>query len=396
MVEQHQLIMGAILSLLLIIFRLTCAVIVIPAPNGTYGVRTHELALTDISRLDPFATTPENRSVVVSTFYPTALRGDCEWELVPYMPTKTAAIIDQEFSQYGVQNGTFESFRLQLCLRHQSEIHQQVETLGSGLDKPKWPIVLFSPGLGNSRLLYSAMAQAVASRGYTVITIDHPYDAEVVEFPDGRVVLSAITNVTEALIMLAFETRVKDVTFVLKEVRTPGILQRLIPQTEPAHWTNIINARIAMYGHSLGGATAAQAMLVDESIIGGVDLDGELFGPVIHKGLENPFVLFGHDTNNTSPTWSEVWPHLHWKLQLLLKHSGHATFTDLPLLAQLLGYDPLPPRLAPLLGTIPGDKALDVISAYVVALLDLVLKCKPQSLLQKPSEMFPDVCFVRD
>jgi hypothetical protein len=32
------------------------------------------------------------------------------------------------------------------------------------------------------------MARSLASEGYAVVTIDHPYDASVVEFPNGKII----------------------------------------------------------------------------------------------------------------------------------------------------------------------------------------------------------------
>jgi predicted dienelactone hydrolase len=52
----------------------------------------------------------------------------------------------------------------------------------------KVPIAIFPSGSGNSRLVYNAMARSLASFGNVVVLIDHPYDAIIVEFPDGTVV----------------------------------------------------------------------------------------------------------------------------------------------------------------------------------------------------------------
>lgn len=54
---------------------------------------------------------------------------------------------------------------------------------------------MFSPGLSASRLLYSAQARALASYGYIVITLDHPYDALFVEFPDGTTYDMAVPSI---------------------------------------------------------------------------------------------------------------------------------------------------------------------------------------------------------
>jgi predicted dienelactone hydrolase len=54
--------------------------------------------------------------------------------------------------------------------------------------KNEYPLVLFDPGFGESRLIYGAMARSLASHGYVVVTVDHPFDAPAVQFPDGSII----------------------------------------------------------------------------------------------------------------------------------------------------------------------------------------------------------------
>lgn len=58
------------------------------------------------------------------------------------------------------------------------------------------------------------MAQALASKGYIVISVDHPFDADIVEFPEGSTVLAANIT-TDAQIEAALEVRSSDVSFVI-------------------------------------------------------------------------------------------------------------------------------------------------------------------------------------
>ena len=46
---------------------------------------------------------------------------------------------------------------------------------------------------------------------------------------------------------------------------------------------------VGVFGHSLGGATAAQLMHDDRRVRAGIDLDGTLYGPVTTAGLDRPF-----------------------------------------------------------------------------------------------------------
>lgn len=364
------------------------AEIIIPplSGNGTYGVGLSIMALTDTSRQDPFAPTPQPRQVVVSAFFPTAMARDCDWHLVPYMSNATAAVVTQQSQPY-IPNGTLESIRLTTCTPKQPHVHFQDPSDDHG--KLGTPLILFSPGMGNPRLEYSAMAQAVASHGYVVVTIDHPYDASVVEFPDGHLVLAA--NIT-SLEQIAFDVQVRaaDASFVLTQLGKAEIQEQLLPKG----LTNLNTRRAAMFGHSLGGATTASAMLNDSRIVGGVNLDGTLFGPVIDQGLKDPLILWRHDVNESDPTWQGIWPHLDWKQNLLLLNSTHGTFTDLPVLAQLIGEDPATtPLLQPLLGSLGGVRGLEIMTAYLVAFFDMVLKCSSSDLLQGPSPAYPEVVF---
>jgi hypothetical protein len=245
------------------------------------------------------------------------------------------------------------------------------------------------------------MAQEVASHGFIVVTIDHPYDARIVEFPDGRIAKATIVNPGEKLATKLLQIRAKDVTFVVDSLENTDIAHQLLP-----HWhatCSPTRGGIAMYGHSAGGATALLSMVNESRIVGGFNLDGGLTGaekPVVEHGLDNPFMFFqsaGWKKEGwTDQPWKHVWPHLEWKLWLRLKHSKHGTFTDVPLLAQLLGLDPKKvPAAAALIGTIPGDRAMEVISTYVVGFLNFVFTSREDVLLQQPSASFPEVIFIR-
>lgn len=354
----------------------------IPRANGSYGVGSNAVNFTDYSRVDPFSPNRQQRSVVVSAFYPAAPIETCHEKVVDYMPPRTALFEDETYSQYGIPNGTFESLKLSQC-DHDSQTIDKIE---------KYPLVMFSPGLGVSRLLYSAVAQSVASHGFVVVTVDHPYDASVVEFPDGTLVLGANIT-TDAEIELTLSTRVEDVSFILDQLSLVSSTRRLLPFAT----TSLNTQKVPIYGHSLGGATAAAVTMNDSRIAGSVDMDGTLFGPVVKRGFSAPFMIFEHEQNNTSqPSWNETWSHLPgWKLELELAGSEHGTFIDFPIIVKSLGLTKyLPPKAVALIGTIDGARALDIISAYLRAFLRFALSGATSPLLQGPVEDYPEVTIV--
>lgn len=61
------------------------------------------------------------------------------------------------------------------------------------------------------------MAQQLASAGYTVVKIDHAYDAYIVTFPDNSTILAANIT-TDAQILHDLDARVEDVSFVLNKL----------------------------------------------------------------------------------------------------------------------------------------------------------------------------------
>ncbi len=52
------------------------------------------------------------------------------------------------------------------------------------------------------------------------------------------------------------------------------------------------------------------------------------------------------------------------------------------------------PGASDLIGTLTGTRALEVITAYVVAFFNSVLKSEPSPLLRAPSQEFPEVVYV--
>ena len=154
-----------------------------------------------------------------------------------------------------------------------------------------------------------------------------------------------------------------------------------------------------MFGHSLGGATAAAAMLEDQRIMAGVNLDGTLFGPVVNAGLDRPFLLVaahGHGRDNDE-SWAKFWANLRgWRLNLQLTGSAHNSFTDLQaLVPQAAGVLNLPPdAVQQLIGTIDPDRSITNQRAYLTAFFNMHLRHRDGHLLDHPSPRFPEMQFI--
>ncbi|CAI7573939.1 unnamed protein product [Penicillium glandicola] len=341
--------------------------VVIPSPPGP---------MIDNSRIDPFDPCHGPRAVMTSIFAPTNCKVDLE--KIDYLPAKTAEYYSDLYGAYGLPNGSLQSIHFQACPEPPRDRHIQ------------FPVVIFSPALGTTRLFYNAIAQSVASAGYIVVSIDHPYDTEFLEFPDGSVVTAA--NISDAQVPLDVDTRARDVKFVLDRLSTKAGVASLLPGTGTA---GLKTGRVAMYGHSVGGAATAAAMHLDRRIVAGANLDGSMFGPVVQQGLRSPFLLFGHEnkTQKTDPSWKEFWSNLQgWRLELELAQAEHYTFSDLPFLLKLLA---LPvqdvPAIQTMVGTLDGSKAFEIVYRTVIAFLGFGLRQTSMSPLQEVISNYSEV-----
>jgi pimeloyl-ACP methyl ester carboxylesterase len=351
-------------SLLGLILAATTAAINLPRPEGRYGTGSSQAMLVDHFRGDPFAAAAgikQVRKLMVSSFYPVALREQCLDLPSPYMPETTAAFLDAEYGAYGIPNNTFASFDLIQCKpRGRPSVRNQ-----------PFPTVLFSPGLGNSRLLYSAMAQSLASEGFNVITIDHPYDADIVEFEDGSTVLAADLDV-----------RVQDVSFVIDQLQVKGTRQKLFGGRLCAK-----DEQYTIFGHSLGGATAAAATLADKRLNGAINLDGTFFGALLSKGAAKPLMIVSHDGKNltTDDSWSSAWNVTQrvTKVAVTMSDTAHGSYSDLPLIADALGLpEDMRRQLDPFVGALPGTHVRDVV-AQLIKRFTAFVRCESKNLLPR-------------
>ncbi|CAG9955350.1 unnamed protein product [Clonostachys rosea f. rosea IK726] len=372
------------LCIALALFAVGLQAVIIPGPPGPHSVSYQVHDLTDQTRWDPYAPSdsPHKRRILISSFSPLALGDNCTSTLVDYMPPQTTIAYGAYAADNGLPEALFEDIRINFC--QPSACH--------GTKHQKYPLVVFSPGLSASRLLYTLQAKALASYGFVVVTIDHPYDATFVEFPDGSSVRGTV-GYSDGESDLATEVRAQDVSFVIDLFQNLNSNNHLIP----SKITNKADLRkIFVYGHSLGGATAAEATLNDDRVLGGIDLDGSPWARSKAVGLDKPFLMSGKGTaNGIDETWAPFYEKLRGpKMQVRVEGATHYSYIDMPI---LLAARPLPAEyddlVKLLVGTVEGKQMEKIVMSLLLGLAKLVLEDDSGPLL-KLKDAFPEITVV--
>lgn len=298
---------------------------VLPTPAIALG--THIYRWTDASRDEPLTADPnDKRSVVAQMFYPAA----------PSAKGAHSVYIDG-LHALPAKVSLLPSFMLATFGR--IDTHAIVDAPIS--PTRKWPVVMFSPGYGGPRAVYTGLAEGLAAKGYVVVTLDHPYESAVTELPDGQIA-PAVDNYpanashaeSDAWMAKQLDIRAADMRYALDQLRPEIIGADLAAHLDLEH--------VAAIGHSLGGATAVLAMQSDARIKAAANIDGTPYGAMISKPLDRPFLLLqsdytetGHSDKfilgNKSIIQHAAAPAWYYEIH----HANHYSFTDAPLFLAL-------------------------------------------------------------
>ncbi|MDT0303691.1 alpha/beta hydrolase family protein [Streptomonospora wellingtoniae] len=380
-----------------------------PEPTGPHAVGRADLHLVDESRGHPWVEGAKQRDLMVSVWYPAE---DSGGEPPPYMPAAVAGVLSGELEQLGVSRDAVDVAGTTTDARAGADVADDAEDL---------PVLLYSHGFNQSRHQATAQLEELASQGYAVVAMDHPYESSAVELPGGRVIRDAIPEAGADTMRTAVATRVADTRFVLDAV------EEIAGGGDPAEGGQPLPdglgaaldpSSVAMFGHSAGGLTAAEAMLVDDRIDAGVNLDGSIayhvgdeeWADATLQGAERPFMIFsgGLSGGSGDPHTSEYSP--DWRmfraastgpfLELHMPDAEHMSFIDTQWMTAQIeeGLDPdgraWEDGVESAVGTVGARPSIAAQRAYLTAYFDEHLRGRERPLLDGPSAEYPEVEFV--
>jgi predicted dienelactone hydrolase len=375
-----------------------------PRLSGSYAVGRANYDVVDGSRPETFGSDPKaRRAFVMTVYYPAKPAANAR--PAPYAEGKIADQLASLAHVPGIAVGLIHS--------HAYE-HVPV---ADGV----FPVVLFSPGIGTPPVEYTALVEDLASRGYVVAALYPTYSVPMTLFTDGHAVTISQAGIrSENEPDGTSEEQTNKDRNAITEVWAADArfaLDRLTTYNGDDHSNGNGNGdtggnggdallkghldlhHVGMYGHSFGGATAAEVCREDPRFKACANLDGTAFSMTNGAQIAQPFLWMSSDYSQVTDaqlqqihmTRSEFdakmqerdkqrAPFISSLMQgysFLLKGSTHSTYISDE---ALLG--PVVPGLKDNLETIDGTRAVTIINAFVAAFFDKYLKQQDAPLLR--------------
>jgi len=361
-----------------------------PRPTGPFAVGTREYLWIDQSRGEPFTKDPaDRRHLLARVWYP-----------AEDTPGKDGAPYIRDLNEFPEKS---------VYRRGEGVKTNSITDAGFVKGKSRFPVLIYQPGGGTARFIGTFQAEQLASRGYVIVSADHPGFSETVLFPDGYrfqadtlLAPKPTGNLRDDALKSwewlerdVFPTWTADVSYVLDKIeeleRTPG---------QP-FFKRLDLSRIGMMGWSFGGATAIQMSKDDPRIKAVVDQDGQLFGDVWKKGTMRPVMMMHHGSEDKPPKPSdtEVMKELtamtrerdrsflnhstNDRYEVSIAKTQHGHFSDFLLF--------FPPRADEL----DARRAHEIITSYTLAFFEKYLQGHDSDLLTAPTDKYPEVTFKK-
>ncbi|MFN8531201.1 MAG: hypothetical protein U0670_21570 [Anaerolineae bacterium] len=248
-----------------------------PPLSGSYAVGRAFMALDDSARAEVFTDDAnDTRRIPVTFYYPI----DAATASAATAPAATAYIPEN------IRGPFAQALGFPPTLFAQIGAHASDNAPAASSDQG-FPVLLFSPGFGVALPLYTSLLEQVASHGYVVAAIDHPYSQSISFFPDGSSVTqnAAGTNLNdETNNRLIGQVWTDDTRAVLDWLQT-------LNASDPVLTGALDLTKNGAFGHSFGGAAAVRIMVEDARVQATIDIDGSLMLDSIGTAISGPVLM---------------------------------------------------------------------------------------------------------
>ena len=368
--------------------------VTLPIPTGAFAVGRAIYDWADDVAVDTLAPVPgTKRELLVWIWYPAAGQSAA---IDDYLPVPLRAEVERSSGALISRFLTRDLSKVHAHSTRNSEVSSQQRC---------YPVVIMRAGASGEVWTYSSLAEDLASHGYVVVGFDAPYRTNIVVFPDGRVMRRLPENNPELCLGMTGQEQVHcvnrlltawiaDIAFVLDR------LERLNTSDASGKFTGRLDiSRVGIFGHSFGGATAAQFCHEDSRCKAGIDVDGAPHGSVIQAGIHRPFMfLLSDHSRESDPESHHILANMQsiydrlpadGRLRIVIRGANHFLFSDDgALLKSHIVLGTL--RMIGILG-IDGRRQLAVTTYCVHSFFDAYLNGKGVSRLKLRSPLYPEI-----
>ncbi len=384
----------------------------LPAPTGPHAIGTTSWRLTDKARHETFVEGGGFRQVEVIAWYPAApAAASRRGERAPYL---RAGLVEVQ--------GLARRLGAPAALDGLAGVRTHAELDARPAAAPgKLPVLVFSHGYTGMPSSYTALLEDLASHGYAVLSILHPYEGAAATLEDGRVVshLDAAGELRKPIRDVLGEWATEDdtmaeVTRQADDASQVRLLRKYLaglPQTDLVlrRWVDDTRlvldrlatlppgspggrlaarldlSRIGLFGHSMGGVTAGQFCSEDRRCKAGLNFDGiPQYGSMIDRSLGRPFLMvYSARPGRTGASDAIYRRGASPYIRVDVRDTLHLDFSDM-----VLWGGPL--RERPMLGKLAPERITGITRAIVREFFDQELLGRRSKLLAgKP--VYPEV-----
>jgi pimeloyl-ACP methyl ester carboxylesterase len=359
----------------------------IPASNGPYQAGTRIYELTDVLRQELYSGKDEARRFQIQVWYP-AEPGPAD-ERASWMAN--ADIFAPAIATF-IHMPPFFLDHLKL-VKMPAYRDSKVAPAEAG-----YPVILFSHGWNGFNAQNTGQAIQLASHGYVVVGVQHPYGAVMTLFKDGTIAHNNPSALPREAPEAEYEVAARKLVhqWAGDLGYTVDFLEENNNTPESALYRSLDLSRLGVYGHSTGGGAAIQFCGTDsrcKALLGMDPFMRPVSLEVLAHGVTQPaFFMFSQrwaderDSRNNL-LFHKFIPNLPETLGVItIQGTTHYDFSDLPLLS------PLAPQLG-LKGPIDGKRVTGIVNDYLLSFFDRTLRGVPTDLFPGQIQKYNEVRF---
>jgi predicted dienelactone hydrolase len=363
-------------------------ILTLPAPDGPHIVGSTSLSLIDETRDNSFFDAPdEPRELYVQIWYPGATTAG--------QPTPRARTLWEELHRGDLDRFTVFSSYLRGIDTH------SYEDIPLSPAQARYPVIVFSHAMGSFAEQSTLLMEHLASHGFVVFSLSHPYASMRMVSSDGRAIYLDLDTINE--VSDPYDAEGPDMTAKLG--RAGSAEERMTLHLERYERADGLNALMAVWvddlrfaldsiaapsgrdpalqaisnridadgigflGMSFGGGAVTELCKSDVRCRAALNMDGGTFGQRQRQPLEVPYLALVRENQDSLDYLLPAARREYYAVEV--KGAAHLDFTDDAVVFPIL-------RWLGITGAIGGERVIEITNAVSLRFFDAYLRGGPK------------------